>query len=316
MTSLAGVDSYQNNVDMLASRTLMGKFLFEGAGINLHSISGGEVSETGNISNITTRWTLRVTAKALPWKPTARFSGVSVYEVSVGGEEGVVVNHQTDYWDSINLSENGQYTKVDKGIAIQDFLNQLKPEGGNAAAAGKELPYQLLRRGNGYEIRRYPACVVAKVPYDRRDEGYDQLAGLTQGMTPLAPAIMEVPSDDSITKTMGWPLAYAKPGAAADDIPTVNPAVEKRSKGSLWSGCEIDSMPSKVIAIGSFSDASVAPVVRKADKALRSSLQRDGIKVPEGSDASVKFAQYDAVYSLGKRRGEVWIELEDGGHPY
>ena len=29
MTSLAGVDAYQNNVDMLASRTLMGKFLFQ-----------------------------------------------------------------------------------------------------------------------------------------------------------------------------------------------------------------------------------------------------------------------------------------------
>lgn len=29
MTSLAGVEAYQNNVDMLASRTLMGKFLFQ-----------------------------------------------------------------------------------------------------------------------------------------------------------------------------------------------------------------------------------------------------------------------------------------------
>ncbi len=183
MTSLSGVDAYQNNVDMLASRTLMGKFLFEDAGIVLHSVEGGEVAADGSISNIMTRWTLRVTAKVLPWKPTARFSGVSVYEVSVGGSEGVVVDHQTDYWDSINLRPNsgGQYQKVDKMIALKDFLGQVKPENALAISAGPEVPYQLLRRGNGYEIRRYPAFTAAKIPYDRRDEGYDILATITQG---------------------------------------------------------------------------------------------------------------------------------------
>lgn len=49
------------------------------------------------------------------------------------------------------------------------------------AAAGPEVPYQLLRRGNGYEIRPYPAHSVAKIPYERRDEGYDVLASLTKG---------------------------------------------------------------------------------------------------------------------------------------
>jgi hypothetical protein len=182
MTSLAGVDSYQNNVDMLASRTLLGKILFKDAGIVLHSVSGGEVSPTdGNISNIITRWTLRMTIKAIPWGPTARFSGISVYDVVPGGSEGVQVTHQTDYWDSINIKQGGEYAKVDKGIAVQDFLDQLKPDAGKAAAAGLELPYQLLRRGNGYEVRKYPAYTFAKIPYDRRDEGYDILATVTQG---------------------------------------------------------------------------------------------------------------------------------------
>jgi Uncharacterized conserved protein (DUF2358) len=183
MTSLSGVDSYQNNVDMLASRTLMGKFLFEDAGIVLHSVEGGEVGVDGSISNIITRWTLRVTAKVLPWKPTARFSGISVYEVSCGGKEGVLIDHQTDYWDSINIkpNSNGEYHKVDKGIAVQDFLGQVKPDNARAIAAGPEVPYQLLRRGNGYEVRRYPSYTVAKIPYDRRDEGYDILATITQG---------------------------------------------------------------------------------------------------------------------------------------
>lgn len=181
MTSLSGVDAYQSNVDMLASRTLLGKFLFQDAGIALHSVEGGVVKADGAISNIITRWTLRVTAKVLPWQPTARFSGISVYEVSKGGTEGVVVDHQTDYWDSINIKEGGDYAKVDKGTAIKYFLDQLKPENAIAKAAGPEIPYELLRRGNGYEVRRYPSYTRAKIPYDRRDEGYDILASITQG---------------------------------------------------------------------------------------------------------------------------------------
>ena len=183
MTSLGGVDAYQDNVDMLASRTLLGKFLFEDASIVLHSITGGEVASDGSISNIITRWTLRVTAKILPWKPTARFSGISVYEVSAGGSEGAVIDHQTDYWDSVNLKpqSGGQYQKVDKLIAVKDFLGQVKPEKANAVAAGPEVPYQLLRRGDGYEVRRYPSYTVAKIPYDRRDEAYDILSTITQG---------------------------------------------------------------------------------------------------------------------------------------
>ena len=212
MTSLAGVENYQNNVDMLASRTLLGKFLFQDAGIVLHAVEGGDVNPTdGTISNIITRWTLRVTAKVIPWRPTARFTGISVYEVSPGGSEGVVVDHQTDYWDSINIQDGGKYDKVDKSIAVKDFLDQLKPDNGNAAAAGVELPYQLLRRGKDYELRRYPAYTTATIPYDRRDEGYDVLASITKGIEPMAPSLMVVPNDDS-KKTMSWPLVYAAPG--------------------------------------------------------------------------------------------------------
>jgi hypothetical protein len=314
MTSVAGVDAYRKNVDMLASRTLLGKFLFQDAGIVLHSVEGGVVDADGSsISNIITRWTLRITAKVLPWKPTARFTGISVYEVSPGGPEGVLINHQTDYWDSINIQDGGSYEKVDKSIAINYFLDQLKPDNGNAAVAGVELPYQLLRRGKDYEIRRYPAYTTAKIPYDRRDEGYDVLASFTQGFEPLAPSLMVVKDNDS-TKTMSWPLVYAAPGESTPgQIPQ---SILDRSETPLWDNCEIETIPSKVVAVGSFSDASVAPIVRRADKQLRESLERDGIRPPSGSDSFVKFAQYDAIFSLGKRRGEVWIEIDDDCHPY
>lgn len=139
------------------------------------------MKDDGGIDKIITRWTLRVTAKVLPWSPTARFSGISVYEVVPGGPKGVMVEHQTDYWDSINIKNGGEYQKVDKSIAVNDFLGQLKPENAIAPSAGPELPYQVLRRGDGYEVRRYPSYSSVKMPYERRDEGFLTLGSFTSG---------------------------------------------------------------------------------------------------------------------------------------
>jgi hypothetical protein len=129
----------------------------------------------------------------------------------------------------------------------------------------------------------------------------------------MAPAIMEVPNDDS-QKTMAWPLVYAAPGKVSP--PTVKKEVLDKLKEPLWSGCEIKTIQGQVVAVGSFSDASISPIVRKADRELRKACKRDGIEIPSSSSSSVKFAQYDAIFSLGRRRGEVWIELEEGGHPW
>ncbi|KAL3791137.1 hypothetical protein HJC23_000557 [Cyclotella cryptica] len=328
MTSLSGVNSYRNNVDMLAGRTLMGKMLFDGAGINLHSVTGGEVVEGINgqveISDIVTRWTLRVTAKVLPWKPEAVFSGISVYTVQPGGKQGVSIVAQTDYWDSINikpmtssLMPQEQYQKVPKSVAINDFLSQLKPEGFRAVAAAPELPYLLLRRGNGYELRRYPGFVGILTPYQRRDYGFGSLGAFAKGMNPLAPSIMKVWNDDNDgkDKVMMWPLEFTLPGqgSAAPSPPAL--AVEKAGEGQ-WKSISLSTRSESVIAVRSFEDAAMGPVVRNSDRELRELLKRDGLVPTEESSEYVVFAQYDAVHSMGKRRSEVWIELKDGGHPF
>ena len=319
MTSLSGVQSYQDNVDMLASRTFMGKVLFEDAGIVLHNVQGGDILEDGNIGEITTRWTLRLTAKILPWTPTARFSGISVYKVesTPTGKTGVTIKHQTDYWDSINIvpDSNGKYETVDKTTAIQDFLNQLAPGGFQAQAAAPELPYSLLRRGNGYEVRKYPGYTGVKLPYRRRDEGFGSLGAFAKGMSPLSPALMDVMKDDISDKFMMWPLTFTQPG---DSEPPVNAdAVEKAGEGQ-WRTMRVVTVPERVVAVKDFSDASMEPVVRKADRELRELLDRDGLVPADGSEDLVRFAQYDAIFSMGKRRGEVWIDLseEEGGHPF
>mmetsp|Transcript_7279 Transcript_7279/g.13572 ORF Transcript_7279/g.13572 Transcript_7279/m.13572 type:complete len:435 (-) Transcript_7279:275-1579(-) len=330
LTSLSGVDSYRANVDMLAGRTLMGKLLFDGAGINLHSVTGGEISETnGNveIADVITRWTLRVTAKVLPWKPEAVFSGISVYKLQPGGKEGITIVGQTDYWDSINIKEGmdptipqKQYQKVSKTDAIQDFLGQLQPDGFQAPAAAPEVPYLLLRRGNGYELRQYPGYCGIETPYERRDYGFGSLGAFAKGMNPLAPSIMKVYNDNDEAefkeKTMTWPLQFAMPGEGKEAPEPPIAAVEKAGGGGQWRSISISEQPQRVVAIRAFEDAAMGPVVRNCDRELRALLKRDGLTPAEGSDEFAVFTQYDAVHSMGKRRSEVWIDLEDGGHPF
>lgn len=323
MTSLSGVESYQNNVDMLASRTIMGKVLFSDAGIVLHNVTGGTIS-TGNdgkleIGDILTRWTLRFTFKALPWKPTARFSGVSIYDVVAApkSETGVKIVGQTDYWDSINILPNsgGEYAKVDTSVAIGEFINQIKPGGFIAQTAAEELPYQLLRRGDGYEVRRYPAYTGVRLPYERRDEAFESLGTFTKGIGALGPSLMDVRrNDDTNEKLMLWPLTYTLPTETEPPVPTK--AIEKAASGGRWKNTEVVNIGGQVVAVRQYNDASMEPVVRKADRELREFLDRDNLKPCQESEGVVRFAQYDAIYSMGDRRGEVWIDLANEGHPW
>jgi len=321
MTSLAGVDAYQNNVDLLSGRTLLGKILFEDGGIALHKITGGDIiSNTDNvmsISNIITRWTLRVTVKLLPWKPTARFTGISVYEVEVGGPKNVQIKKQIDYWDSINIQKGGTYAKVAKGIAVSDFINQLKSENFNAPSVGPELPYELLRRGNGYDVRRFPTYLAIKLQYDRRDEAYNTLGSFARGTDPLAPSIIDVEKDGS--KYMAWPLTYSVDANASIEslIKQLPDTIQEKIKDSTYKGVEVVQIPSKTVAIRTFSDACVEPVVRREDAKLKEALLHDGITISTNElDGKLKFAQYDAIFTMGKRRSEVWIDLEDNIHPW
>lgn len=329
MTTLSGVDAYRNNVDMLAGRTWMGKVLFDGAGINLHSVTGGKVVEkNGNveIENVITRWTLRVTAKVIPWKPEAVFSGISVYKIQEGGKEGVTIVGQTDYWDSINIKEGTdstepliQYQKVPVSVAVSDFLDQLKPGGFLAPPAGPELPFTMLRRGDGYELRKYPGFVGIETTYQRRDFGFGQLGAFASGMNPMAPSMMKVYNDDDSEvakdKKMMWPLQFTNPGEGSAAPAAPSDAVEKAGKGQ-WKSIGLNSENERVVAVRSFDDAAMGPVVRNSDRELRVLLKRDGLIPEEGTEEFVTFAQYDAVHSMGKRRGEVWVELKDGGHPF
>jgi len=308
LTNLVGVSQYENNVNMLAGRTLMGNILFDDGGISLHSVTGGDVIEDKDgdaigISDIITRWTLRVTAKILPWKPKAQFTGISVYKVSQSSSAlGIEIIGQEDYWDSINLSEDGSgtYTTAPKTKAIDDFLGQLKPSGYKAELLAPELPYLLLRRGNGYQVRKYPSSAVCTMTYNRRDEAFADLGSFVENnnVKPLSPALIQVYSKE---KTMSWPISYAKPG---EEIPTIPSSLSSNEK------INIETISSQTMAVIQFDETSTEQAVRKYDSILREYLKRDGLIVSSSENEKLIFAQYDAIYSLGKRRNEVWILLD------
>lgn len=324
LTSLTGVSQYENNVNMLAGRTLMGNILFDDGGISLHSVTGGDIIEKDGvvigISDIITRWTLRVTAKIIPWKPKAQFTGISVYKVSQSSSSssslGVEIIGQEDYWDSINLNEDGSgtYTAVSKTKAIDDFLSQLKPSGYKAELLAPELPYLLLRRGNGYQIREYPASSVCTMSYNRRDEAFADLGSFAEmnKVKPLSPALIQVSDSSSTTtqeKTMSWPMSYAKPGEEEAIIP---PSIA--SSTATNDKIKIEKIARSIMAIIQFDETSTEQAVRKYDSVLRQYLKRDGlVPVQNNNGSKLIFAQYDAIYSLGKRRNEVWIPLDNTG---
>ena len=143
---------------------------------------------------------------------------------------------------------------------------------------------------------------------------FDQLP---LGMNPMVPAIMQVNTGTSVTtkndvttrKTMMWPLKYALPGETLS-IPSDISSLPENDDATMV------IVPESVVAIRTFGDAIVEPLVRKVDQQLRASLTRDGLLSERASSSTLTFAQYDAIYSMGERRSEVHIRLEDGAHPW
>jgi len=312
MISFTGADKFKANVDMLSGGSAVGKLLFSDCGLVMHSCT-----EDGERA-LTTRWTLQFRFKLLPWKPLAQFTGVSQY--TLDGESRV--SAQQDFWDSVNLQPGGGYAPKSKLAGFGDLLSQLAPGGANAQQASeRELPFALLRRAGDYEVRRYPLFDCAKVEYERRVDGLGVLGAYTNGaneagaeLKPLVPSLMSIPTGEwdefresttlSAAKVMRWPMGVPVLGDAAP------PAPESRIQGEA----SLESVPSCVVGVRSFSDPTTEPIVREQVRLLRQALRRDGL-APGGSEAEeFRLAQFDALNSLNARRSEVWVALDE--HPW
>jgi hypothetical protein len=210
LISIGGVSAYQSNVDLLGGRNALGAFLFKGASIKLHDV----VEDPDDPLKLTTRWTLQLCMKVLPWQPYARFTGVSKYTLN----ENAIVVGQQDYWDSINL-DGGAYSTRSPLDALADFAAQL------SVNAGPELlPYTLLRRGAAYAVHRYAGAPARRLI---AMDGATRDAPATLAVAPLAPnadtasagaaaaAVRAAAERDGLRTLPGHWVAYPAPGSAS-----------------------------------------------------------------------------------------------------
>jgi hypothetical protein len=231
---------------------------------------------------------------------------------------------QQDYWDSVNLQPGGGYEAAPKAKGFQDLLGQLKPGGRTAeAASDRELPYQLLRRVPDYEVRRYPLFVAVSSEYENRGDAMGTMGVYTNGsneeekeLTAYVPALMSIPKGEwdqyretttpaeGDTKVMRWPMA----------VPVLGQPNPPKPGGRVEGLLALDVVPSVVVAVRSFSDATTEPIVRGNVGLLRNALRRDGIQPGGTTKEEFRLAQFDALNSLFERRNEVWVTLDE--HPW
>ena len=109
---------------------------------------------------------------------------------------------------------------------------------------------------------------------------------------------------------MRWPMA----------VPALQDATPPQPSERMDNFCSLDLNPSRVVAVLRFSDPTTEPTVRGYRRALRSG-DADGLTAAEGEgngDEGYQFrlAQFDALNSFGARRSEIWVDLDEGGHPW
>lgn len=232
-----------------------------------------------------------------------------------------------------------RYKPVPLLEGLLDFFGQLQQEKG-AEMAAPELPYELLRRAKRYEVRRYPATIVAETYYEQRPQGYDRLgetcflifrffwrnywllfslgsyasgSNVNNVKVPyLAPTLMRVIGKPGAVnserqKFMSWPLAYEMPRSPL-------PPIEQFSESTIPS-IKIVSKPSAIVAVCRFDVAATESNARGFTEQLRRDVIADCMAPTSAvGDGTVIVGQFDALFSLNKRRNEVWIELQN--HPW
>eukprot|EP00741_Cyanophora_paradoxa_P019331 tig00000215_g18660.t1 len=232
------------------------------------------------------------------------------------GPEGTVVRH-IDKWDSLPGPTEG---------GLQDLLSEMfgagsgAPLEGSAPGAGAvaQAPYTLLRRYPGFEegarapawrlgpggLRggagaEYGAFEVVRTAYTARPAGFSALDAYLhgnsmsgEGLPRSAPVIYAVPSDPAspAPKRMAYPVPAGASEPLDDDLEVV----------------PVDF--SRIAAIR-FSGSATPEIVAARRRQLERMVKAAGLRAVE--EPVLRFAQYDAVYSLPwTRRNEVWLRLE------
>ncbi|KAL4269515.1 hypothetical protein GQ457_03G046050 [Hibiscus cannabinus] len=249
------------------------------------------VKQTGPYE-ITTRWTMVMKFMLLPWKPELVFTGTSV--MGINPNNGKFCSH-LDFWDSI---ENNEYFSLE---GLLDMVRQLRIY----KTPDLETPrYQILKRTANYEVRKYAPFIVVETNGDKLagSSGFNAVAGYIFGKNSTAekipmttPVFTQALDPESSDVSIQIVLPLEKDISSLPD-----PSQETVNLRKVEGG---------IAAALKFSGKPTDDVVREKEKALRSSLIKDGLKPKVGC----LFARYNdpgRTWSF-TMRNEVLIWLEE-----
>ncbi|KAK6248463.1 hypothetical protein QUC31_020028 [Theobroma cacao] len=214
---------------------------------------------------ITTRWTMGMKFMLLPWKPELAFTGTSV--MGINPKNGKFCSH-LDFWDSI---ENNDYFSLE---GLWDVFRQLRIY----KTPDLETPrYQILKRTANYEVRKYTPFIVVETDGDKLSgsTGFNTVAGYIFGKNstmekiPMTTPVFTQALDPELSEVS---IQIVLP--LEKDISSLpNPSQETVNLRKVEGG---------IAAALKFSGKPTEEVVREKEKALRSSLIRDGLKPKKG----------------------------------
>ncbi|XP_007013323.2 PREDICTED: uncharacterized protein LOC18588688 isoform X2 [Theobroma cacao] len=241
---------------------------------------------------ITTRWTMGMKFMLLPWKPELAFTGTSV--MGINPKNGKFCSH-LDFWDSI---ENNDYFSLE---GLWDVFRQLRIY----KTPDLETPrYQILKRTANYEVRKYTPFIVVETDGDKLSgsTGFNTVAGYIFGKNstmekiPMTTPVFTQALDPELSEVS---IQIVLP--LEKDISSLpNPSQETVNLRKVEGG---------IAAALKFSGKPTEEVVREKEKALRSSLIRDGLKPKKGC-LLARYNDPGRTWSF-TMRNEVLIWLEE-----
>lgn len=193
-----------------------------------------------------------------------------------------------------------------------------------ARALVEQPAFEKLARGDGYTIRRYPACVVAQVVIPAGTP-----EAMNRGFSPLAEYIF---GNNTAQSKIAMTSPVVQEAAPAERVAMTSPVLqESASTEDPATGGQVVQfvMPSKytletlptpknpqvvlttraaqTYAVVKFSWRGLDKHFRKKEAALRKALERDGIPIT----GSPVYARFDPPWSLPIfRRNEVMIPID------
>jgi len=180
-----------------------------------------------------------------------------------------------------------------------------------AAALGVQLPaFEVLRSGDGWEVRKYQRMQVVECEYEKRPYGYELLGGYAQAgendanlrMPATAPCLMHV-LDSPKRMWYVLPSPHTPLDPSADPVPPPLPLASDVLR------CR--NVAPLVVAVGTFSGYAVPDVVFARRDALARALAAESIALETNAlKEGMLLAQYNELFSLPwNRENEVWLPV-------